>query len=109
MPSTKTTILMLGIKNSGKTQFVQSLCRNSNTPVILAMGCSDHHYYRFLMKDTIDKELFGEFRENNYLSADGIIFVISLLGFPDRTDEVKHALIEASANTENKPFTIVIN
>ena len=109
MPSTKPNVFMLGIENSGKTQFFQSLFGNSNDPVILEMCCADQDYCGFLIKDPIEEELFGENREINYLSADCIIFVISLLDFPDRIDEVRQALLEASANTGDKPFTIVIN
>ena len=109
MSSTKPIVLMLGIKNSGKTQFVQSLCGDFDALVKFEMGCADHAFYGLLIKDPIKEELFREYREINYLSADAIIFVISLLDFHDRIDEVKQALIEASANTGNKPFTIVIN
>ena len=100
---------MLGIKNSGKTQFVESLRRQSHALMIPTLGCTHYYFSEFFIKDPIDQEFFRFFREINYLSADGIIFVISLLDFHDRKDEVKLALIDALVNTGNKPLTIVIN
>ena len=109
MSSTKPVILMLGINNSGKTQFVESLCGNLNTFWMPTISCTHQDYSRFFIRDPINQEVFRGFREGNYLSADGIIFVISLLDFHYRINEVKQALIEASVNTGNQPFTIVIN
>ena len=104
---------MLGIKNSGKTQFVESLCGQSNEEMMLyrslTTGCADKYYSRFLIKDLSGHECCRECRTQNYPSADGIIFLISLDDFPDRVDEVRQALIEASTSTGNKPFSIVLN
>ena len=109
MQSTKPTILMLGIKNSGKTKFVESLCGHSDAFVMPTPRCAHQDYSRFLIKDFSGDDCFRHCRENNYPSADSFIFVISLLDFHDRIDEVKQALIEASTSTGIKPFTIVIN
>ena len=109
MQSTNPTFLMLGIKNSGKTQFVKTLCGHSDRLVMPTMGCAHQYYSRFLTRDPIDQELFQGSCESNYLTADCIIFVISLLDFHYRKDEVKQALIDALFITGNKPFMIVIN
>ena len=105
---------MLGVKNSGKTKFVESLCGHSYDemqPINLMqlLGCARLDYSRFLITDFGGQECWRKYREQNYPSADSFIFVISLDDFPDRVDEVKQALIEASTNTGNKPFTIVLN
>ena len=105
---------MLGVKNSGKTQFVKSLCGQSYDEVKslswkLLIGCAHQHYFRFLIKDPSGQECWPQWREQNYPSTDSFIFVISLDDFPDRIDEVRQALIEALTNTGNKPFMIIMN